>query len=221
MKHLIFDAGPLINFSMNGILPLLERLKNSFEGDFLITKEVKEEIIDRPSNIKRFQLGALKLKQLFNKGIIKHGNITPQQVEQLRKKRTYLMDLANSTYRARGKNIHIIDKGEAAALAFSLTINEDNVLVIDERTTRMLCENPENLRRLLQKKLKTNVTAKVQNYKEFKGFKIIRSAELIYIAHKKQLIQLDDPNAYEAMLYGIKYKGCSVSFREIEQLRRL
>ena len=43
MKHLIFDSGPLINFSMNGALHVLERLNKEFKGDFLITKEVKEE----------------------------------------------------------------------------------------------------------------------------------------------------------------------------------
>ena len=45
-KQLIFDSGPLINFAMNGSLHILERLKKEFKGDFLITKEVKDEIGD-------------------------------------------------------------------------------------------------------------------------------------------------------------------------------
>ena len=45
-KYLIFDSGPLINFAMNGILHVLERLKKEFDGEFIITKEVKKEIID-------------------------------------------------------------------------------------------------------------------------------------------------------------------------------
>src|SRR3989344_5329454 len=36
MKYLIFDAGPLINFSMNGLLPMLEKLKKEFKGQFII-----------------------------------------------------------------------------------------------------------------------------------------------------------------------------------------
>ena len=220
MKHLIFDAGPLINFSMNGILHILKKLKKEFSGDFLITKEVKREINDYPQEIKTFQLGALQLKELFNEGIIKHADLSQEQVNTLREKRTYLMNLANSLYRAKGKNIHIIDKGEAATLALALVIKEPSALVIDERTARILIENPDNLRKILQKKLKTNVTGKTKDYKEFSGFKVIRSTELAYLAHKKNLIELKDPRAYEAMLYGLKYKGCSISEGEIEQMKR-
>jgi predicted nucleic acid-binding protein len=221
MKNLIFDAGPLINFSMNGLLPLLEKIKKEFKGDFLITKEVKREVIDHPITIKRFELGALRLKQLFDKGIIKHADITPQQVAQLKKKRNEIMNTANSTFRGKGKNIHLIDKGESAALALSWLLKQPSLIVIDERTARMLTENPENLRKLMQKKLRTSIQSNKKNYDYFKEFKVIRSTELIYIAHKKKLIELKDPRAYEAMLYGIKYKGCSVSHEEIQQMKRL
>ena len=220
-KHLIFDAGPLINFSMNGILHILKKLKKEFNGDFLITKEVYKEIIEHPEKIKRFELGALQLKELFDKNIIKYADLTAQQVEELKKKRNYIMDISNSLFRARGRNIHIIDKGEAAAIALSQILKEPTTLVIDERTARMLIENPDNLRKILQKKLKTNVTAKTSNYKEFKNLKVIRSTELSYIAHKKKLIELKDPRAYEAMLYGLKYKGCSISEQEVQQLKRM
>ena len=56
MKYLIFDSGPLINFALNGILPVLEKIKKEFKGEFLITKEVKREVIDYPLTIKRFEL---------------------------------------------------------------------------------------------------------------------------------------------------------------------
>ncbi|GAG20221.1 unnamed protein product, partial [marine sediment metagenome] len=128
---------------------------------------------------------------------------------------------ANSTFNAKGKNIHLIDKGECAALALCSILKTPSILVIDERTARMLCENPENLRKLLQKKLKTQIKANKNNYKYFKGFKIIRSTELAYIAHKKGLIELKDPKAYEAMLYGLKYKGCSISEQEVQQMSKL
>ena len=206
---------------MNGILPILKKLKKEFKGDFLITKEVYHEIIEHPQKIKRFALGALQLKELFDEGIIKYAELTAQQVDELRKKRNQILDISNSLYRAKGRNIHILDKGEAAAMALSLVLKEPTALVIDERTARMLAENPDNLRKILQRKLKTNVTAKTSNYKEFKYFKVIRSTELIYLAHKKKLIELKDPRAYEAMLYGLKYKGCSISEHEVEQLKRL
>jgi len=222
MKHIIFDAGPLINFSMNNLLHVLRRLKKEFKGEFLITKEVQKEIIERPLNIKRFELGALQLKKLFDENIIKHANITNKQVDDLRQKRNHIMNLANSTFKAKGKDIHLIDKGESAALALSQILKQQNhksVIAIDERTTRMLCENPENLRKLLQKKLHTPIQANKKNYDFFKQFKIIRSTELAYIAYKKKLFDLKDPRTLEAALYGLKYKGCSISEEEIEEVK--
>ncbi|MBD3253393.1 hypothetical protein GF386_06680 [Candidatus Pacearchaeota archaeon] len=219
-KYLIFDSGPLINFSMNGVLHLLDKLKKEFRGEFVITKEVKKEIIERPINIKRFKLGALQLKNLFEKGVIKHAPINNEQVNELRKIRNKLMEIANTTFEAKNRKLHLIDKGEAAALALSRILNNAPI-VIDERTTRMLVENPENLRKLFEKKLHTKVRTNKKNYKFFKDFKIIRSTELIYIAYKKRLFNLKYPETYEAMLYGMKYKGCSVSEKEIDEMKRL
>lgn len=224
MKNLIFDSGPLINFSMNDILDLLVKLKKEFKGDFLITKEVKQEIIDYPLTIKRFELGALRLKELFDKGIIKHADITEQEVDILRKKRDEIMHIANSTFKTKDRDIHLIDKGESAALALLQILEQkgqESVLVIDERTMRMLCENPENLRKLLQKKLHTQIKSNRENYSFFENFKIIRSTELAYIANKKKLFDLKDQRVLEAMLYGLKFKGCSISEEEIEEMKRL
>src|SRR3989344_4773935 len=120
MKYLIFDSGPLINFSMNGLLYLLEPLHKKFKVEFLITKEVRKEIIDNPQNIKRFELGALRLLDIFKKGIIKHADLTKNEVDELRKIRDNLMQIGNSTFKIKGTDIHLIDKGEAAALALSI-----------------------------------------------------------------------------------------------------
>jgi predicted nucleic acid-binding protein len=220
VKSLIFDAGPLINFAMNGLLPLLKKLKQEFNGDFLITKEVKREVIDYPESTKRFELEAIQIKELFNERIIKHADITEQEVDNLRQKREQIMSIANNTFFANNKPIHLLDKGECAALALATILKQQSVLVIDERTTRMLIENPENLKKLLQKKLHTDIKVKKENFAFFKDFKVIRSTELAYIAHKKNLIELKDPKAYEAMLYALKYKGCSVSEEEIEEMKK-
>jgi predicted nucleic acid-binding protein len=218
MKYIIFDSGPLINFAMNGSLYILERLKKEFDGDFLITKEVKQEIIDTPLTIKKFELEALQLKSLYDRGIIKLADITPQQVDELRKKRDEITNTANTTFKTKKRYIHLIDKGESAVLALSKIINP-NLIVVDERTTRILCENPENLKKLLEKKLHTSVIANKKNYSYFKDYKIIRSTELAYIAYKKEFFDIKDSRILEAILYGLKYKGCSISEEEIEEIK--
>lgn len=194
-KCIIFDSGPLINFAMNGLLPVLEKLKAEFKGEFLITKEVKSEIIDYPSTIKRFELESLQLKELFKKGVIKHADLTEKQIDELRIKREEITNTANSTFYSNRKNIHLIDKGESAALALYKIMDCECVIVIDERTARMICEDPESLRKIIQKKLHNPIKANKKNYDFFKDFKVIRSTELAYIAYKKGLFDIKDPAA--------------------------
>ena len=220
-KTLIFDSGPIINFAMNGILPVLRKLKKEFNGDFLITKEVKQEIIDTPLGIKKYELEALQIKELFDEGIIKHANFSVQQIDELRVKREEIMNMANTTFYSKNHPIHLVEKGECAALALASVTKDPKVIVIDERTARMLCESPENLRKLLQQKLQTNITANKKNYDFFKQFKVIRSTELAYIAYSKGLIDIKDKRTLEALLYALKYHGCSISEDEIEEAKRL
>ena len=70
----------------------------------------------------------------------------------------------------------------------------------------------------MEKKLHTSIKVNKNNYKSFIGFKIIRSTELAYIAHKNNLFDLKDPLAFEAILYGLKFKGCSISEAEVKEL---
>jgi len=65
MKAIIFDASTLISFAMNGLFPELKELKKVFNGHFIIPKEVRHEVIDKPIKIKRFALEALRVKQLL------------------------------------------------------------------------------------------------------------------------------------------------------------
>ena len=44
MKILIFDAGTLINFGMNGLTSILANLRKTFNGKFIITNDVKSEV---------------------------------------------------------------------------------------------------------------------------------------------------------------------------------
>ncbi|MGK0209624.1 MAG: hypothetical protein ACI83O_000904, partial [Patescibacteria group bacterium] len=68
-KYIIFDAGPIISMSMNGLLPLLEKLKENFDGKFILTPAVKREVVDKPMRIKEFKIEAIKVKYLIEKGV--------------------------------------------------------------------------------------------------------------------------------------------------------
>ena len=222
-KAIIFDSGTLITFSMNCLLNLLKDLKKIFNGKFIITKDVEYEIIRRPMNIKKYKLGAMRLKNLIKEGVLEFPSCLDIDSEEINKRAKSYLGLANSIFYRGHSPIQIIDDGEATCLALSAILLEKgikNVIAIDERTTRMLCEKPENLKDLLEKKLHAKIEIKSLN-KEFSSFKFIRSSELVYVAFKKGLVKNKSKEMLDAMLYGVKFKGCAISGDEIREIKRL
>ena len=220
-KAIVFDAGTLISLAMNGLIDELEELGKMFKGKFIITKEVKYEAIDRPIKIKRFELEAMNIQQLMKKGIIEMPSTFGLDDKQITKEAQEIMDVANATFSRGDRQIHLVELGETSSLAASKLLTEkgiENVIAIDERTMRMLCEKPENLRDLYKKKFHSPITYKKENLKKFQGYKIIRSCELIYMAYKKGLTDLKGKKALEAYMYALRYKGCSISNEEIKEI---
>jgi hypothetical protein len=74
---------------------------------------------------------------------------------------------------------------------------------------------------LMAKRLHFNVTLEGKSFAPFKNFKFIRSTELAYVAHKKGVLQVKGPRALEAVLYATKYHGSSVSFEEIDSMKKI
>ena len=220
MKAIIFDASTIITFSMNGFLPEFKKLKKIFDGKFLITKDVKWEVIDKPMKIKRFKLEALGVEQLLEEGVFEMPDSVGVNDNLISKKTEEIKGVANNLFEAKGRNLHLIDSGEASCLALSKILDEkgiENVVAVDERTLRMLGEKPENVEELLERKLHTNVKLKKRNFKIFEGFRFIRSAELIYVAYKKGLIKLKN-GVLDALLHAVKSKGCAISGDEIREM---
>ncbi len=223
MRYLVFDAGPIISLTMNGMLPVIERLKEVFDGEFILTPDVKREVVDRPMKIKKFKLEALQVQGLIDKGVFKMSKdiVSDQKLAREMKK---VMKAANGVLRssATGEKIKIIHDGEVACLAFCNLVKGDKVIVIDERTTRMLTEAPDKLEEMMERKLHTPLDSTTDLVAGFKNFRFIRSAELLYVAWKKDLIGVDaDKELLDALLYGVKFKGCAISSVEIEQIKKL
>lgn len=223
-QAIIFDASTLISFSMAGLLPEIRELKKIFKGSFIISQKVKEEAIDTPIKIKRFQLEALKIKALLDDKILELPSSVGLDDKAVRAKANEILDIANTTIYGAGKDIHLIELGEASALAISKILNEKgikNVIAIDERTTRSLSETPNELKKYLERKLHAKMTVKQEKINSFKEFKFIRSTELIYVAYKKGLLRLKGTENLSAVLYALKYKGCAISGREIQEIKNL
>lgn len=220
MKALIFDSSSIITLAMNNLLSILIPLKKKFKGKFYITEEVKKEVVDKPLQIKRFELNALMISNLIKDKVIE------LYTGGLSDKTAVFLDKANNVFEAKGEHLKILHMGEVSCIALYDKLKRENhkvSLVVDERTTRMLCENPANLERLLEKKLHTDVIINNENALVFKGLEIIRSAELCFVAYKSEMIHLPAKPilAVDALLYASKYNGCSISHEEIEKVKRL
>jgi len=223
-KAIIFDSGALISFSMNGITDILRKLKEKFSGKFLITSEVKQEVVDTPIKIKRFELEALKIKQLLDEGVLEMSSSMGIKDSDVTKRMNEIKNIANTSFSGRGRDINLLHIGESSCLALSRMLTEKgvrNIIAIDERTTRLLVEKPENLKRIFEEKMNTKVTIKNQNFKTFSGIKIVRSTELAYVAYKKGLVNLKNGNVLDALLYALKLKGAAISREEIEEAKKL
>ncbi len=221
-KALIFDSGPIISLVMNNCGWILRPLSKRYNGNFYITREVQNELIDKPLNSKRFKFEAMYIKEFLDSGSLKLIDDNAD-VETNR-----LLRLANSIFRADKEDLRIIQRGEIESLAFLKKMHADG-LVVDERTLRMLIEEPLQLRKLLTKKLYKNVTINRSNLRQFQKLigdvKIIRSSELCVIAFELGLMDKyadgSKRELLDGLLWGVKLRGCSISNKEIERVIKL
>ena len=225
-KVIIFDSSSIINLTLNGLLGEFKELKKIFNGKFIIPEEVHQEIVDRPMEIKKFKLEALKIKELVEEKVLELPDSLGINEAKLSAKTKEMMGIANNTFFGHENAIHIIDSGETACLVLSTLLTEKgikNVISVDERTIRMLGEKPENLLEILKRKLHVGIKANRENFKFFKGFKFIRSSELIFLAYKKGIVKLKNNNrqVLDALLYALKFNGCSISEEEIAEMERM
>ena len=151
----------------------------------------------------------------------------------MQNKANELLQVANHTFKARNNWIKIVHRGEMEAIACAL-VTDSETLVIDERTTRVLIESPDLLKRQLERKLHTGIEVNEDNLnqlkEELKNLNVIRSFELVTIAFELGLLNMFTlkeqekvvPNirsaVLEGVLWGVKLNGCSVKREEIYEV---
>ena len=210
MKAILFDSSALISIASTCSCPLLEKLKKDYKGKFLIPNQIKKEIVDVPSQILRFKHESYRIKQLIDKGIIEVVEDSVLDADELGR-------VANSIFSANHKDIEIVHLGELSLLTLAKSMQCD-AIVLDERTTRLLVEEPEKLPALLGSKLHTNIYTNHGRLKELRedlrGINILRSADLCTVAYLKGYIE-GDKDALFGLLWALKFAGCSIAPEEI------
>lgn len=220
MKIIIFDSSSIISLALNNLLYVIKELKKNFSGKFIITEQVKREIIDVPLKTKKYGLEALMIFELLKDSTLELSSSL--NLIEIDRETFNILEKANHLLRTNSEYIALMSAGEASCLALSNLLTRrgiENVVCVDERTARMLCEKPENLRKLLESKLHTAIKMERANLPS--PCRIIRSSELCIIALKKNLIGIHDGRQLlDALLYGLKFKGCAISSNEIELVKK-
>jgi hypothetical protein len=228
VSSIVFDTGPLITLTMNNLLWLVKPLKKRFNGPFYIPEAVKAELVDNPLKTKRFKFEALQVQRY-----ISNGTFVVLDDDKFKELTLRILSLANNCYSAKDTNITIMHYAEAAAMAAAKTLGSE-AIVIDERITRELIENPERIARIMEHKLHTKVSINPQIIREIKaelsGIRVIRSVELVARAFELKLLdryangnEIPDikRTLLDSVLWGVKIDGCAVSEKEIRQLMKV
>ena len=99
------------------------------------------------------------------------------------------------------------------------TYPDAEIIVVDEKTTRLLIENPKKLHIIINHNLHSKVILDKNNLSEFakmtKNVKIIRSVELAAVSYERGLLDKYVPNIdnarqilLQSVLWGFKLNGC-------------
>ncbi len=230
--RLVFDAGPVIAFTLTGVLEDLIHYAKREELSFHVPRAVERELIDHPLRTQKYAFEAYHVLNAFSQGVF-HLDASGRLHEQA----VSLLQLANSLFMAKGSWLRIVSLAEMSVIVHAL--ERDAIAVIDERTARMLVEQPRSLAQWMSRKLHTGVRIHEERLRVWKNairrVRIIRSVDIAYALAEqhvfdhylprpellashgrvKHLHTLSYPSLVEALLWSLKLHGCSVSEREI------
>lgn len=224
MKSLVFDTSSIISLATNNLLWIISELKKRYNGQFYLCNSVKRELVDNPLQSKKYKFEALTIMELIKKRDLELYN------GDLNAKKNKLLNLANNIFKAKGQNMNIVHDADMESLALAIAIKAD-AYIVDERTTRLLIENPKKLNDLFNKKLHTDINFDNKLLKDFQkeigNINILRSADLMTIVYEKGLLNKYvfsenlRKSVLEGVLWGVKLRGCSISIEEINDIIKM
>lgn len=222
MKKIVFDSSSLISLSEKCFMNIVGKLASKTNTEFLIPSSVLKETVNIPLKIKKFELNAIRIRTAIKNNWIKA--IKPNNYT-----RSVFQKLANITADicfADQNPFQIIHEGELEAIALTKTTNA-KALVIDERTTRMLVEEPHNLIKLLEFRTKKKIKLDEQKLFDFQKtvsfIPILRSSEILAVGYENNCFENEleqNKNTLKAALFAVKFAGCAISEQEIEEYTR-
>ncbi len=218
MTRVVFDSSTLISLSSSCLLNATGHMFADLGLKGVIPSGVVAESISTPMKYKRLELSAVRIQNGIEEGWIETMELDKKGRQEARN----VMFLANNCFEGSRGPLTLLHLGEVEALVLANCIGA-KLIGIDERTTRMIIEEPQKLAKLLSKRLHHDVSLNKQYSNEliekFADINFIRSTELVALAAEKGYL-VDEigtgKKALEAALYAVKFMGCAVGSQEIE-----
>ena len=222
---IVVDSSSIISIASNCLIGILSRLKQEFDVRFVVGEKVLSETVGRGLESKKYRLESFRVLELIKSGVIEL--IVNDDIMRLTND---IIKISNKCFKAKGSFINIIHWGESEMLAIAKQLGASFVMV-DERTTRLLVENPASIREQQEKKLHTRVEMVGENVEKFKqlvgDLKVIRSTELCVFAfengfftsfEKQDVLKADTSKQriIGAILWALKLHGCAISNDEMD-----
>lgn len=226
-KTLILDAGPVINFALNNLLWVYEKLKKEYDVRFLLPNNVFYEVVEKPLKTRKYKLEALEVSRMISLGVFEVIQNSP-----LEKTMKRIENLSNNSFIAKGRSIDILHGGELEVYSYGVHLESD-ILVIDEATARYLIEDPDRVLKRFRRKLHTDVVKNDENLEKLNGLlsdlSVVRSVDLAVFAYEKgyfsqtenekvrEIIGRDNLKAeiLDSLLWALKTNGCAINEQEI------
>ncbi len=220
-KNIVCDSSGLISLADTGNLGVLKFL--SAQGiSFYITPGVKSEITTRPMSIKKYALSAIRLQKCIDDGVLRLlASVTLHEQTQR------ILKAANSMMYAGSKPLELLQLGEAECLSIFASASA-HMLLVDEKTTRLLVENPHKLRETIQTRSSEGIRLDQARRDEFasltRDVACLRSSELLAFAYSKGYF--DDfrnlkEEAFKASIYALRDSGCGLAASEIVEYENM
>ncbi len=219
LKKIIFDASTLISLSSSCLFNAVGKTLEDLNSVGIISTGVEMESITRPIKVKRFELNATRIRHGLKAGWFELAKLDKSCSDEVKK----VMGLANSCLSGPKGSLELLQLGEVEALVLAERLGA-KVVAVDERTTRMLAEEPEKLRRLIGKRRHEKIRKNAKKARDFSGrfgrLSFVRSSELVALSFERGFLEEEigkGKKALEAALYALKYNGCALSSFEIEK----
>jgi len=174
---------------------------------------------------KKFKYEAIRVLRYFSKGIFKEAE------KEIRKETSEMLSYANSSFYIKHNPMKILQEADAEVAVLAKEIKAD-AIATDEKTLRLLVEAPDSIKKILERKFNTKVEANeraLYNFnKKFENIPVVRSVNLIALAYSMGIFEDTIKRCYpskngkckreiiEGLLYSLRFSGCAVSFKEIE-----